>query len=329
MSVSVDLTRPPTAREQVRMAGRLQRLRRPELCIELERLGGLIPPPTGAAPLAIRTNFSYRADRLDEEASDRRVPRPEFRPPATRLLTSRGSALRFAVTLLALTQAHRRPGQRARLADLGLPIVGDSRQRGWADLVVTNADDYTDGKVAIRAREKRARSVRNALKALRAAGLVEIPAGEDRWSRFTLLNERGTDVVREREEYRVPKREPTFNVPDGFVSNGWLHVLEDSEIALLLMIACGVGGQREGRHLFMPSGARLLHYGIHRDAFSSARKTLEWFGLLDVEEHNRHEDGRAENGELRVHRLALLEDGFGRAAVPALIEVIEKQLARV
>ncbi|VXB16320.1 hypothetical protein ARTHRO9V_1220001 [Arthrobacter sp. 9V] len=145
---------------------------------------------------------------------------------------------------------------------------------------------------------------------------------------FTLLNEVGYDVVRGHEEYKVPKREPVFALPDGFLSAGWLHVLEDSEIALVLMIACGVGGLQEEQRLVMPSATRLLRYGIHRDAFSSARKTLEWFGLLDVEEYRRHEDGRAEDIDLRVHRLGLLPEGFKMPALPTVIDALEQQLER-
>jgi hypothetical protein len=35
--------------------------------------------------------------------------------------------------------------------------------------------------------------------------------------------------------------ESCFDVPISFISNGWVHVLEDSEISLLLMVAWGLG----------------------------------------------------------------------------------------
>jgi hypothetical protein len=80
--------------------------------------------------------------------------------------------------------------------------------------------------------------------------------------------------------------------PSGrFVMNGWLHVLEDSEITLLLMVACGRGtlvatseADISPGEVAIPAEVRLRRYGIHRDPFSAARKTLEWFGLLDVRE---------------------------------------------
>lgn len=328
MALTLDLTRQATEKERLRFAARVRRLKNPELPARLELLGEQVPPPVGGGPLLLRDGFSYRAGRVDPDASDRRAPSPEFRPPATRLLTSRGAALRFEMTLVALAQGHRQPGQRARLAELQLPVVGDSRRIGWSDLIHTDATDSRTGKVAIRAREKRARSVRNAVRALVGAGLVEMPADTSALHEFTLLNEVGSDVVRGHEEYKVPKREPVFTLPDGLMSAGWLQVLEDSEIALVLMIACGIGGRQEEQRLVMPSATRLLRYGIHRDAFSSARKTLEWFGLLEVEEYRRHEDGRAEEIDLRVHRLALLPDGFKMQALPTVIDALERQLER-
>jgi hypothetical protein len=111
--------------------------------------------------------------------------------------------------------------------------------------------------------------------------------------------------------------------PSGrFVMNGWLHVLEDSEITLLLMVACGRGtlvatseAAISPGEVAIPAEVRLRRYGIHRDPFSAARKTLEWFGLLDVREVARHFDGRGEDGAARLHRLSVTPRGFEVNAV--------------
>lgn len=286
-------------------------------------------PPAG---LMIRSGFSYREENIDAYASDRRAPPHELRPPATRLITSRGATLRFAITLLTIVQMNRKPGEKARLKDFDIEVGGNSRKLGWADLLAADATDINRGGVYLTARDKRARSVRNALTALDSAGLVSIPGGpgaRNRFDDFVLFDERGIDAVGEAEEYRVPRRnEPTFAMPAGFVTNGWLHVLEDSEIALLLMVACGKGGWQENGHQVVPADVRLRNYGIHRDAYSSARKTLEWFGLLRVEEVGRHRDGRAENSELRIHRLGLVPSGFDNPAAPTVIQALTDQLAR-
>ncbi|MFF2772929.1 hypothetical protein ACFVUP_38105, partial [Streptomyces bacillaris] len=133
----------------------------------------------------------------------------------------------------------------------------------------------------------------------------------------------------EAEEYRVPSRtESTFTVPAGLITNGWLHVLEDSEIALLFMVVCRKGGWVEDGLVVVPADVRLTQYGLHRDVYSSARKTLEWFGLLNVEEMGRHVDGRAENSDLRLHRLGLVSTGFDEPATSTAREVLRYQIAR-
>ncbi|WP_448711920.1 hypothetical protein [Microbacterium profundi] len=118
-------------------------------------------------------------------------------------------------------------------------------------------------------------------------------------------------------------------MPGGFITHGWLHVLEDSEIALLLMVACAKEGWWDRGLLAMPPEIRLRNYGIHRDAFSAACKTLKWFGLLTVTEMGRHEDGRAEEGVLQVHRLGLVPGGFEAPAVKTVAEeTLKVELSR-
>ncbi|MEJ1088200.1 hypothetical protein WDU99_07715 [Microbacterium sp. Mu-80] len=332
MEISIDFTRPPNKREREKYERRLQRLERPGFVEDVEKIAGSFPGTLPATGLTLRHGFSYRDKGISADASDRKAPPPEMRPPATRLITSRGGALRFELTLIAVAQANRKAGARARLKDLPIESVGNSTRLGWTDLLSADAVDTKKRDAYITAREKRARSVRSALNSLEAAGLVVIAEREGargRYDSLLLLNESGRDALGEVEEYRVPRAaEATFTLPEGFVSNGWLHVLEDSEIALLLMVACGKGGFPDGGLLAMDSQTRLRHYGIHRDSFSAARKTLEWFGLLQVEELNRHDDGRAEEADLRVHRLGLIRDGFDEAAPQIVVDTLRRQLAR-
>jgi hypothetical protein len=328
----VDFSRPPTGKERLKFAARLDRLGRPETATRMEKMQSSMPGALPADGLILRSGFSYREKGVDTEASDRKAPPHSLRPTATRLITSRGAALRFALTALAVVQSNRKPGAKAHLHDFGLDLVGSSGRLGWTDLIATTATDTNLTGVFLMARDKRARSVRSAILALAGAGIAFIPGGpgdRDRFEKFALLNEIGRETIGEAEEYCVPRKdEPTFTVPSGFVSNGWLHLLEDSEIALLFMVACRKGGWDENGLLAIPAEVRLRHYGIHRDAYSSARKSLEWFGLLKVEEVGRHEDGRAENAELRVNRLALLRDGFGEPATSTMIGALSSQIAR-
>ena len=110
----------------------------------------------------------------------------------------RGAALRFALTLLALVQTKRKPGAKARLIDLGLEVTGSSQKLGWADFLAADAADSNSGGVYLTARDKRARSVRNARMNLESAGLVSVPGApglRNRFENFVLLNERGIDTL--------------------------------------------------------------------------------------------------------------------------------------
>ncbi len=187
-------------------------------------------------------------------------------------------------------------------------------------------------------RDLKGRSVRSALDSLFDAGLVELPGAPGRRGRhegFTLLHEAGRQYKNDPHPYVVPleKDSDFFQLPAGFISQGWIHVLEDSEITLLLMVACGkkslppsVESDINPREIAIPADIRLCHYGIHRDPFSAARKTLSWFGLLKVREVNRHDDGRAEGGDARLHRLELVPDGFDTDALTTVRTVLEEQL---
>jgi hypothetical protein len=333
MPITVDFTRPPTPMEAKRLLGRLDRLNRQQQTGEFERIAKRTPIPSAEQGLVLRRGFAYQEGEHDADASDRKAPARGMRPPATRITSSRGCALRFELTLLAWVQSTRKSGGKARVKDFGLDIVGSSDTPAWSDVIATGAEDSALGGILTTEREKRARSVRSALKTMKSAGLVEIPetpAGGPKFEDFVLLDERGTDAIGEKAEYKVPlaRASSTFTLPAEFISQGWVHVLEDSEIALLLMVACAYGGWWENGMLVMPGAVRLRNYGIHRDPYWRARKTLQWFGLLDVEELGRHGDGRAEDSNFFVNRLRLMPEGFAKTAVSTITASVKEQIAR-
>lgn len=139
--------------------------------------------------------------------------------------------------------------------------------------------------------------------------------------------------------YTVPARaDEFFTLPAGFVTNGWLNVLEDSEIAVLLMVACGwysIGPPSDALDILpgevaIPGEERLRYYGLHRDPYATARKTLEWFGLLEVREVMRHlSDGRGEEGAMQLHRLRLIRSSFDEDAYELVPQVLQAQLDRI
>lgn len=95
------------------------------------------------------------------------------------------------------------------------------------------------------------------------------------------------------------------------------------------MPAYGDNADLRAGEVAIPANVRLRYYGIHRDPFSAARRTLDRFGLLDVREVRRHDDARGEDGEMNLHRVSLLLDGFDVDALSTVRGALQAQLARV
>jgi hypothetical protein len=252
------------------------------------------------------------------------------RPPAARLLSPRGIALRLY--LVAIFEAHctRDPGKLPRDAR---PIDDDgTTDTPWSDLIAATAE-YTPGAdTAVTRTDNRVRQIKSGLDRLAAdeVGLVELPrAGVrvGRYRNFRLLNEAGTYPRRATPvRYRVPDREVTTRVPVSFFLNGWIHALTNSEIAGYLMFRDlarldPVGHSREG--VSIGGVERLQYYGLSKDTYE-AYQTLEKFGLLQVDtDPNRRRDGTFENFDPDSppprHRFRLTDDGLNQRAVETVL----------
>jgi hypothetical protein len=134
-------------------------------------------------------------------------------------------------------------------------------------------------------------------------------------------------------EYRLPTRdEPVFTLPMTFITKGWIHVLEDRELLVILMVACGVGGLDLGGHeVAIPGVVRVHNYGVSRDSFGASCTMLRELGLLEVEADPRHDDGRAvefgmDDSRLSLTRLTLREEGFERDALDVVLPVLDSLL---
>jgi len=243
--------------------------------------------------------------------------------------------LSFELIAVAVAQARNKPGAKVVLNPVRVwPERSDEMPFGWIDLVASDAKASGQGRNYLTENDKKLRHVQKALQVLEEAELVRLPnrsATKEAYEGFLLLDERGGRDAGPPLDYRVPQAsESCFDVPSSFISNGWVHVLEDSEISLLLMVACGLGRlQLEDGAVAIPAAVRSLHYGIGRDSFGSACHMLEATGLLHVEKVARHADGRAQE-YLRegaaLHRLRLLPEGFDRPAVETLRETIDNEL---
>lgn len=329
-TVSLEFSRIPTSKDRQGYEARLSRLTG-NYGHSVERAAKTTRALQGKGSLQrlgfrVRDGFTFRDEAPAGEFSDRRVPPRELRPPCTRISSSRGSTLRLYLTALAIAQLTKSVGGHPKW----LPVAGSTGRPGWTDLVATNAIRAGSGESVLEAKDKRAKSVRESFKAMGTAGLMRFPKSTGKrgsYENYELLDENGADG--EQLLYKVPgRKEPVTTLPSGFILNSWVHLLEDSEIALLLMVACRKGSL-PGPSVSVPGETRLLHYGIGRDPYSRARKTLELFGLLNVEEVNRHRDGKTAGGENHfLHRFELRTEGFDEDALPTAIAVLEQQLAR-
>ncbi|MCO7273341.1 hypothetical protein [Cellulosimicrobium cellulans] len=176
--------------------------------------------------------------------------------------------------------------------------------------------------------DKRVKQVRSALRRMEQEGLAIVGDHLD------LLQEDALSAQAGAPSYKPPRLpEPTFDLPGDFINKGWVHVLEDTEILLLLMVACGAGRLADvSPEIAIPSRTRLLNYGITRDSYSTAHHALSDFGLLQVDDVGRYDDGRVidygtEDGQLQVHRLTLRPDGFARDAYPVVRDALQVRLA--
>lgn len=316
------------AKERERLDRRLDRLVVTEQFIDgavakLQALGR-------AKRVRVRSRFVYQSQPAPGDVSDRRLPPPHDRPPATRVLSPRGIALRlYLIALCAAqmrTKAGRRPGN-------DLPLFAGGDETGWIDLIAVPVEAQHSGRFSASRSSKKQRQVISALRSLSDPGvqLVHLPNASKRsgkYEGFQLGDEGGTRRNGEVPDYVVPTatESGSFDLPIGMFTNGWIHLLEDTELAFLMMIAHASRRAIPEGWVKVESGLRLLHYGLGRDAYE-AHKTLQAFGLLSVQvDEDRHDDGKVTNygkgGQPRLHAFRLLSDGFDEPAATTIKKAI-------
>jgi hypothetical protein len=291
----------------------------------------------GRQHLIVRRAFVVRPEEglPQREASDRSLPpRPE-RPPATRLTSPRGIALRFYLIALFLAQS-RSPGEKPRNL---LPLRDPDAPVSWVDLVATPAERARGGLTSVSIPEKKLRQVHDALKRLAGedADLVSLPNRTKpvrTYEGFLLQNESGARYLPTQPlngPYTVPsKKAETLRLPAGLFKNGWIHVLEDSELTMLLMIASLHADYPLSPYVYVEGDIRLTRYGVGRDAYQS-HQLLESLGLIEVEEDlNRRRSntpgkvaGYTPTDPPKLHRFCLLPSGFQQPAIAKMRQVLE------
>ena len=293
-------------------------------------VGGRIPA------VWVRNEFvdmSLSGVQLLGDPSDRKLSGKEDRPPAARLITPRGAALRVYLTALLEAQTRVRPGQHPGNAR---PLA--SRPGGkiaWIDLLASDAEAYGEGKYQMSVAAKKTRQMTSAIGRLAEEELVELTGtgkpGAKKYEGFLLMQELGRRPHGSAMPYTVPviKREQAFPVPVTLFINGWVHVLQDSELAFILMMAANdhaAGGQQ-----FMITAADRLHrFGMKHDGYE-AHAMLSRLGLVDVTpDGRRRSDGTVEEfnseGKPLPHVLRFTPDGFGRDAFTTLSAELDRRL---
>jgi hypothetical protein len=309
--------------EPARLARRLDRLAKIEgqverACESFER----IRTPRN---LRIRIEFAMRSDPAEPNGNlaDRLLPPKNERPPATRLVSPRGIALRLYLTALFIAQSRppgAMPGNKLPLADTDAPV-------SWTDLIATTAERHS-GRVYSGQREKKLRQVHDALRRLSSPGLqlVRLPNFQrtptGKYEGFLLMHEGGAPIGGgDNQLYTVPAAESkTMYLPGGLFLNGWIHVLEDSELAFMLMLAC-LRSRFDKMPVFAASEVRLLQFGLGRDAYESHR-ILSHLGIIRVQAGSSPGRRLGKAGRYlksdppKLHRFELLNNGFEEPAIP-------------
>ncbi|MCY0926952.1 hypothetical protein OTB20_12210 [Streptomyces sp. H27-H1] len=222
----------------------------------------------------------------------------EGRSLLSRLVLPRGVALRFY--LLAIFDAHcrlvpgsswtnRRPlsGQRGCWSDF---VAIDGAYDGQSRSYMPETKQIRDGS------DLRLRQIKSALTTLEGLGpseaLVTVPrdrSGRRLFQEFALMKESGRGVHQTPDVYSVPTTgqpaEATFAVPSEFFLNGWIQVLNPSEIAtwlILQYLSQWAANTHAYRGVYLYGRARVNKFGIKRDAWEDGCQRLHSFGLIHL-----------------------------------------------
>ncbi|KPH21077.1 hypothetical protein AN948_03740 [Rhodococcus sp. ADH] len=295
------------------------------------------------AEVRLRPAFVVRSDPAPA-GSDRKLPERKFRPPSTRLVTSRGSLLRFALLTYFEAQTQLYPGQ-SHVSN-SRPLVGaGGTDIGWIDLLAEDTRDnkaHDEKATYLDAPAKMLDQLKGSVKRLARPEneLVALPGGAksaNKFEHFHLLHEGGRRDTGSNVRYVVPlDGEDYFTVPVELFTHGWIHVLEESELALLLVSA--YQSSVTGGSFQMTSEERLRRHGLSPSAFDR-HQFLSSLGLLEVIPHVMRTSagkmigyekpephpstGEVSKTGLVPHTLNFLAEGFKELALPAACGVLD------
>lgn len=218
----------------------------------------------------------------------------EGRPPLTRLVLPKGIAMRFYLLAVFEAQCRLNVGEPWGNA---LPLSG---RGSWSDLVAIDGAYDTQSATYMRdtngdrkLEDLRLRQVQGALRTLEELGLeqalVTMPRGkrgQRLYESFSLMKESGRGGNQTPDTYTVPQNHwsaATITIPTDFFLNGWIQVLNPSEVATWLILR-GLSQWARDTHIksgvYLYGQARLEGFGLRRDAWEDGCQRLREFGLI-------------------------------------------------
>ncbi|MDV9186820.1 hypothetical protein R6L23_00970 [Streptomyces sp. SR27] len=298
----------------------------------------------GHAPATVRIRRPFiRLEEFGGLVEDERKPLPkEQRPPSAQMISPRGLTLKLYLLMLFAAQCEMPAGKQWQEP---YPIEPSSDSTdSWQGLVATIAKYAGPGVQAASVRTNKVRQIAEAMKTLEKMGLLTSATGVAGQVRKGVLllceNGKSKNAGAANIPYTVPHDGEEFvEIPIGFFTNGWVHVLTTSEIAALLMwfdvmkFHSLTIRQQDGSpytYGFVLSHVRHGRYGLGRDAYET-HQPLEAFDLLTVHRpEKRHLDGKWKDFEetsddMVCHRVHLKVEGFEKDADEVVQPVLKRR----
>jgi hypothetical protein len=289
--------------------------------------------------IMIRSSFARLATPVDLAIySDRQVPDRSVRPPATRLVRSRGCALQFYLTLLFEAQCQARAGgttaPNTRPLAQPVPVGGDA---SWVEIVAASTATVNTQAAnrSVSPSDRRLRQLRQALATLAADDIQLVtftePDAVRRYRSFRIMHEGGYRSGAEPIRYAVPRPAGlTFSFDARLFTNGWIHVLDDAELAFLCMVADLQARAGTADPVPVSGDERIGYYCLGPDGYQ-AHHLLSEAGLVRIG-RNR---GRQPNGTFKgyysddrvrgaPHSFGIRSDAFSRPALPTIIRLLRR-----
>ncbi|MFD8098600.1 hypothetical protein ACFV24_03615 [Nocardia fluminea] len=292
---------------------------------DLRATGGLRNPPT---QIRIRNSFA-KNEVPKSSGSARRLPSRADRPPAARLVTSQGSLLKFEIAILAEAQLRTGLG---RVPENPRPLMGDSTTVGWSELFPLEATPTSGLRASYSdIHDLRRNQLVGNVRKLVDRGFLHVPVKDPPSPRFDaegflLLDEGGPPPGYAGEKYLVPKAPTGFTIPYALVESGWLFVLSEAALVMLLFAAQHYDPNSEDG-IMMSEQDRIRYHGISTSTYGRAQ-LLDDLGLLEVTMDPTRavlDDGTPrDKRHSRPNRIRLLPERLDDDALEVVLDYLEK-----